>query len=451
MHLVLRQAVEQAGFWAAWFIIPAFFELLKAMRAWGRNRFVPTEYPGYVYPGQMPRITILAPIFNSAGTLGQCLRSIANSTYPNELINVICANNQSMDNSRRVFQLLQDELSDLPMQWLETSHGKAQALNTAIYTSTGDYVVTLDSDATLEKHALMNVIRNFVTHPDMQAQTGIILINRKLMQSPGRFTKQHRFFHLNEYLEYMVTFLAGRTFESHRDQLFTMSGAFSAFRRSALMQSRLFNVNTVGEDTDITFQIRYNLNGQVVLCPSAVCYVEPAASWDDLYVQRQRWQRGEIEVVKNFFQDRLSLKAVGQNFLIRRLLVDHTMALLKGIWLVAPVIMLGVGISLPVILTVILMIYGLYLLIAIFNLSNVVQYLRFQPEEQRYVKRRWWLIFTLPVYDLMVSYFRLIGILNVTYRPAVWNTVSLSQENAAIQRIIRQDIQRFKDGLKKER
>lgn len=127
------------------------------------------------------------------------------------------------------------------------------------------------------------------------------------------------------------------------------------------------------------------------------------------------------------------------------------MALLKGIWLVAPVIMLGVGISLPVILTVILMIYGLYLLIAIFNLSNVVQYLRFQPEEQRYVKRRWWLIFTLPVYDLMVSYFRLIGILNVTYRPAVWNTVSLSQENAAIQRIIRQDIQRFKDGLKKER
>lgn len=136
MHLVLRQAVEQAGFWAAWFIIPAFFELLKAMRAWGRNRFVPTEYPGYVYPGRMPRITILVPIFNSAGTLGQCLRSIANSTYPNELINVICANNQSMDNSRRVFQLLQDELSDLPMQWLETSHGKAQALNTAIYTST---------------------------------------------------------------------------------------------------------------------------------------------------------------------------------------------------------------------------------------------------------------------------------------------------------------------------
>lgn len=43
-------------------------------------------------------------------------------------------------------------------------------------------------------------------------------------------------------------------------------GAFQLFRRSALMQSRLYNVETVGEDTDMTFQMLHYLKERL-------CYV----------------------------------------------------------------------------------------------------------------------------------------------------------------------------------
>ena len=61
--------------------------------------------------------------------------------------------------------------------------------------------------------------------------------------------------------------------ESVNNQLFTMSGAFSAFRRVRLMQTRLYDINTIGEDIDMTFQIRYELKGRVELCPNAIFYV----------------------------------------------------------------------------------------------------------------------------------------------------------------------------------
>ena len=150
---MLRDMFIQMGFWSSWLIIPAIFELIPAVRAWLWNHLRPTTVPTGEIPGRMPRITILVPVYNSADTLENCLQSIAQSTYPNELINVICANNKSRDNSRQVFQRAQSELKGLQIQWLDAEQGKARALNTAIYASTGDYVVTMDSDGTLEPHA----------------------------------------------------------------------------------------------------------------------------------------------------------------------------------------------------------------------------------------------------------------------------------------------------------
>lgn len=142
-----------------------------------------------------------------------------------------------------------------------------------------------------------------------------------------------------------------------------MSGAFSAFRRSALMQSRLYNVETVGEDTDMTFQIRYYLKGRVMLCPNAIFYVEPISDWDELYVQRQRWQRGEIEVIRTFLSEKLNLKRIWSNFIVRRLLVDHTVAFLKVIWLFAIFVLIPFGYSPILIVMSLLLMYLLYLFI----------------------------------------------------------------------------------------
>lgn len=61
---------------------------------------------------------------------------------------------------------------------------------------------------------------------------------------------------VSEYFEYAQAFLSGRSIEADKGQLFTMAGAFSAFRKEVLYSTFLYNINTVGEDTDMTFQIR---------------------------------------------------------------------------------------------------------------------------------------------------------------------------------------------------
>lgn len=443
---MLRDMFIQMGFWSTWLIIPAIFELIPAVRAWFWNHFRPTKVPTGKLPGRMPRITILVPIYNSANTLENCLRSIAKSTYPNELINVICANNKSRDKSRQVFQRAQSELKELQLQWLDAEQGKARALNTAIYASTGDYVITMDSDGTLEPHALMNIVQNFVAHPEVQAQTGTILSNKFLIkQDPN-----HRLIHLNEYLEYAIAFLAGRTVESKDDQIFTMSGAFSAFRRAALMQSRLYNVDTVGEDADMTFQVRYYLKGRVALCPNAIFYVEPADGWNELYVQRQRWQRGEIEVVRHFMGNHLNLKEIWKNFLVRRLIVDHTVSFLKVIWLFAMLVLVPFGYSPVMLLYSVIAMYILYLFIAALNFSNVLKYLAFKPEEQAYARNHWWLIFTIPGYNFVISFFRVMGVINAMLAPAKWTTLNLNKEGHAIKQVLRRDLAKVRYHEEKE-
>lgn len=438
---MLNATLLQMGFWTAWLVIPALFELVPALRAWGVNHFIHRQLADEPTNGWQPRLTVIVPVYNSADTLAACLRSVANSTYPTELITVLCVNNQSTDDSQRVFQTVQGQLPGLQVQWLEAEHGKARALNTAIYASTGEIIVNIDSDGTLAPEALANLVQQFQLHPEIQAQTGTILSNRHAIAS----ATTHRLLRLNEYLEYTVAFLAGRTIESRTDQLFTMSGAFSPFRRSALVQTRLYNEETVGEDTEMTFQIRYFLSGRVTLCPNAVFYVEPISSWNELYVQRQRWQRGEIEVVRSFMAGQLGISKIFTNFLVRRLLVDHTVAFLKVIWFFAILVLIPFGYSPVLIACSMLAMYLLYLFIGALNFSNVLMYLRFDPAEQRYCRRHWWVLFTLPVYNLVVSFFRVMGIINAMLQLARWAPASMTKEAAAIRAVVKGDLQRRKE------
>ena len=120
-----------------------------------------------------------------------------------------------------------------------------------------------------------------------------------------------------EYFEYCQAFLAGRNYQSEVDKIFTMSGAFSAFRKSAILQTQMYNTDTVGEDTHVTFQVREKLNLKVKLCENAIYYVDPIESFNKLYTQRQRWQRGEIEVAHIFLKDVKAVFQFASNFAVR--------------------------------------------------------------------------------------------------------------------------------------
>lgn len=248
----------------------------------------------------------------------------------------------------------------------------------------------------------------------------------------------------NEYFEYAQSFLAGRAIESQENHLFTMSGAFSAFRREKLLQTKLYNIQTVGEDIDMTFQIRYQLKGKVALCPEAIFYVEPLDNLDKLYTQRQRWQRGELEAIHYYMNKKqLSLKNIFKNFIVRRLIMDHTILFLRIIWMAAFLVLIPFGYSLKLILISFVILYLLYVFICLLNFIDIQYYLRFFPKERHYYVSKFYILLTLPLYYMFCSTIQFIGIINSMTEPAAWKVESFSTEMKKIKKLFRKDLRRI--------
>ena len=108
-----------------------------------------------------PEISLIIPVYNSADTLYGCIKSVNDSTYPNDKIRIFLVNNKGQDNSFAVYADCQKKFPDLLMQWLNAEQGKSRALNLALYNSDGKYIINLDSDGILEKNALVNLITRF--------------------------------------------------------------------------------------------------------------------------------------------------------------------------------------------------------------------------------------------------------------------------------------------------
>ncbi|KRN66880.1 glycosyltransferase [Pediococcus cellicola] len=436
-----RLTILQIGFWLTWSLIPIVVEIIPAVFSAGILLFKQFRKKRLEMPAKMPLITVIVPVYNSEDTLFNCIRSIENSTYPSDLIQIILADNQSTDNSFQAFAHAQNVFTDLHMQLIHTDQGKAKALNSAIYESIGTYIINIDSDGILEKHALMNMVLRFENDYDVSALTGTILPQKKLIKQTRGFWR--RLLQRNEYFEYAQAFLSGRTIESENNQLFTMSGAFSAFRKEALMSTFLYSTTTIGEDTDMTFQLRERLKRKVVICSDAIFYIEPIPSLGQLYTQRQRWQRGEIEVTQAY-STRIEIKHFFNNFLIRRMILDHTFLFPRMIWLFASLVLLLFNYS-PVLLGMsYVVIYLLYVMMEIMNFVCVQLLLGDFPDERHFYSSQWWVALTMPAYNFICAWIRFVGIINSMTELSHWNSTKFDAETRDIRTVIRDDIYRFK-------
>lgn len=427
---MFRQTLNQMGFWLNWLLIPFLIDVIPTLISCLRLLFKkrPAKKP---LPDFLPQITVIVPVYNSAQTLAACLHSIADSDYPSDHLVTFVVDNGSTDDSFQVFAQCQTALPQLRLHWMQTQQGKAMALNAAIYQANSPFIVNIDSDGRLERHALSNIIRAFNADPKLDALTGAILTDRALIK------KSHRLLKLNEYFEYCQDFLAGRNIENEAGQLFTLSGAFSAFRRQTLVHSFLYSTDTLSEDTDMTFQIRYNLRGKPGFCPDAIFFTAPIDSINQLYTQRQRWLRGELEVVHRYLGDKLAFRHFFTNFQVRRLVVDHTANLLKTIWLAAALILTAFGYSWRSLLLSYFLIYCLYLALELVTAICVSSYLHDFAQERHFYLTHLWLVLIQPFHNLFCSLICCCGIINFYTVHASWRGTSFSQEWQQVKDVVK--------------
>jgi len=375
-------------FWAAWIIIPLLIEIVPAIANFFILLFKRIKTPDDVDIDFLPAITLMIPVYNSGATLYRCIQSIQMSTYPDHLIEIMLVDNGSKDNSFDIFQRSQMDFPDLAMCWMNSKQGKSKALNKAIFNSTGKYIINIDSDGILHKDALMNIVRRFEASSDVDCMTGVILIEPALIEkTKGVFLKMFRKL---EFMEYAQAFLAGRNFESQFNSIYTLSGAFSSFRKSVLMKTFLYNTNTICEDTHLTFQIKSILKKKVHLCNDAVFMVDPIDNVNKFYTQRQRWQIGELEVSHMFLKDKLKnpIRGYFSNFVIRLLMTDHTFAFPRMIWYFVLVALGCMNYSFGNVIIATLLIYLLYVFSSFLYYLNIISFLRTFPDLRKYYARK---------------------------------------------------------------
>lgn len=379
----------------------------------------------------LPYVSVVIPIHNSSDTLYQCLKSMEDQTYPSEKIQVICVNNGSTDDSFSIFNKFQDEHLQMSLSWINMERpGKSIALNAGIYMIKGDYVINVDSDAWLEENAIMRMVETFEHDRSLVAATGSIHIDKEL----GNRTGFMDIVHYCEELEYLVAFNVGRRYQSLTNNLFTLAGAFSAFRREVILDSLLYSERTVSEDTDLTFQIRQRTKihrSRMACVSSAIAYVEPVPSLNKLYSQRVRWQRGEIEVTA------LHTGIMGSfglsTFTGRMMIIDHTMAFSRLSWTFLIPFLYFLGYPMKLVLAAFGGLYFCYLILDF--LYYLVAVKETTGDYQEKIKKTWWVMFLLPLFRFLTYWFRFSGILLTMVEPATWKVETPTEQlKAALHR-----------------
>ena len=436
-------------FWAAWIIIPVIMEIIPAIVnviVLARRRMRARRDPK---PAIYPEITLIVPVYNSADTLKECIGSVERSTYPDESIHIFLVNNGSTDASFEVYTQCQRLYPNLHMQWLNAEQGKSRALNLALYSSDGKYIIHIDSDGVLEERALENIVRRFEARTDLNVMTGAIMTNPRLIEEYPHGVQ--RLTRKLEFMEYAQGFLAGRNAASETNMVYTLSGAFSAFRSSAILKSWLYNTETISEDTQITFQMKYLQKEHIGECENAIFYVSPIEDINKLYTQRQRWQRGSLEVAKLFSEGQLNPLKLFTDANMNTLLYDHTFAFPCMIWYLALLCLLFVGYSGLVVVAAVGIIFALYILCGYLFFFGVLYYLKPFPEVRKYYRRQWWVVALLPFFNLGVFFIRFAGIINSIGTDSAWKTRTLTQEKHSFTAVLGSDFARFIAWVKRVR
>ncbi len=424
LELLWDRSIGMLLFWSIWLLAPLLVDVSAMLRCFsglffrrgeeGKEKEAELQADLQYYPF----VTIVIPVHNSAETLYQCLDSICRQEYPKDKLEVICVNNGSQDESFEVFQEFQYEHAEMMTTWGSMEQaGKSIALNAGIYQGSGTYIMNVDSDAWLDKNAVLRAVDAFEKDESLAAATGLIRVDKEI----GANYSFLDIINYCEIIEYMLAFNIGRRYQQLRESLFTLSGAFSIFRRDALLQSFMYQDRTVSEDTDLTFQMKNEQKKQkrrIGCVLDAVAYVEPIGSLSQLYAQRLRWQRGQIEAIAVHGEYAHNLWNDLRTFIGRMFISDHTLALVRLSWTFLLFFLYFIGYSMDTVAFALIILLICY--IALDAASFLMVYKYSSSLYRCELKKIWWIVFILPFYRYMIYWFRLSGIIAVLTEEKTW-------------------------------
>ncbi|SIQ27601.1 Glycosyltransferase, catalytic subunit of cellulose synthase and poly-beta-1,6-N-acetylglucosamine synthase [Alkalispirochaeta americana] len=319
-------------------LLAAVWSILESTRLWE------TRPPELLFkPGILPSVSIIAPAYNEEATIVESVRALLNLNYPD--YEVIVVNDGSRDGTLQrlvsTFELdrmsmpLHDHLKTQSVRGVyknprlpglvvldKSNGGKADSLNAGINASRNAYYAAIDADSLLEPQALLHLAVETLDSEIPVVATGgnVLPINGCLVERGhiDQIRMPRNWLASFQMVEYVRAFMTGRTGWARINSLLIISGAFGLFNTSKvidvkgyLTSSERLLKDTVAEDMELVVRLSRELRDQGQECairyaPGANCWTEVPETVRILGSQRDRWQRGLIDVL--FFHAAMALR-----------------------------------------------------------------------------------------------------------------------------------------------
>lgn len=183
--------------------------------------------------------------------------------------------------------------------------GRADGLNAALNIAQYPLVCAIDADTFLDAEAILRASRVFGEDESVVGIGGTIRPLNGTVMEGGRIVRMElprRWIERFQVLEYARAFFVGRAAWSKLSSLMLISGAFSIFRKDAVVAVDGYWTETVGEDMEIVFRLhrhhrRLGKPYKVLFTPDPIAWTEVPSDLRSLRRQRNRWQRGLLETL----------------------------------------------------------------------------------------------------------------------------------------------------------
>lgn len=326
-----NSAVELLIVWY-FFVLNAFYLVLSllAFREVTRH-LLRAAYGGYERMARSPltpAISVVVPAYNEDVSLALTVNNLLHLDFMRYEVVVVNdgSTDKTLDTLIGEFQLVRSnepprgvlKTQDVLAVYRSERHhnlvvvnkkngGKADALNAGLNYAQFPYFCCIDADVVMEADALQRVVQPIIeTDRRVIAVGGIIRVANGCVVEKGRVVQvgmSNNPVVIFQIVEYLRSFLCGRTGFSRVNGLLIISGAFGVFERGLVLEAGGYRVDTVGEDMDLVVRLHALMKAKgdsdylVKFVPDPVCWTEVPESLRVLSRQRRRWQRGLLEVL----------------------------------------------------------------------------------------------------------------------------------------------------------
>ncbi|WP_066583873.1 glycosyltransferase family 2 protein [Sphingomonas pruni] len=273
-------------------------------------------------------VSVIAPCFNEALSINDCVRALLALEYPDH--EVIVVNDGSSDATLEALidgfemrPIEREQLAVLQQTRIRGVYGseryanlividkengrKADAVNAGLGFAAAPLVCVIDADSIIEPDGLLRAAEPFMADDGSLLAVGgaIRIANGSIVE--GGHVRDIRlprgWLPRFQILEYLRAFLTARMANADLDMLMLISGAFGMFRRQALVDIGGYRHDTVGEDLEVVTRLHRRMREakkpyRITFVPEIVCWTDAPTTWTGLRNQRARWEQGALETIE---------------------------------------------------------------------------------------------------------------------------------------------------------